>query len=213
MKQWFRMYAEFASDPKVQLLSFDDQRHFVVLLCLKCSGTLDSATPSSEFRDRMLAKALGLSHVTFHEASRRLIEVGLIDDNYQPTAWSARQYDSDSSVERTRAWRARQKTERHCDVTVTDKNRTEEKIETQKRASRLPDDFSLTPERQLVAEAETLPAERTFASFCDYWRAESGAKARKLDWDAAWRTWCRRSRDFSKGGKPHKDPFAGAVRG
>lgn len=63
------------------------------------------------------------------------------------------------------------------------------------RTSRLPDDFVLTSERKLVAEAETLPADRTFAKFCDYWRSVGGAKARKIDWDATWRNWCRIEHD------------------
>lgn len=67
------------------------------------------------------------------------------------------------------------------------------------RATRLPADFSLTPERRLVAEAERLPAERTFAKFCDHWRAASGAKARKNDWDATWRNWCRNEIDRGGG--------------
>jgi hypothetical protein len=70
-------------------------------------------------------------------------------------------------------------------------------------ATRLPADFTLTDERRLVAEAETLPAERTFAKFCDYWRAASGAKARKLDWDATWRNWCRNDADRNGPGKPN----------
>jgi hypothetical protein len=68
-----------------------------------------------------------------------------------------------------------------------------------KRASRLTDDFDLTDERKLVAEAENLPAERTFAKFRDYWLAASGAKARKHDWDATWRNWCRTEADRSRG--------------
>lgn len=63
------------------------------------------------------------------------------------------------------------------------------------RASRLPDDFVLTHERRLVAEAERLPAERTFEKFCNYWRSVPGAKGRKLDWDATWRNWCLTERD------------------
>ena len=35
---WFRMYAEFATDPKVQMMSEADQRRFVMLLCLRCSN-------------------------------------------------------------------------------------------------------------------------------------------------------------------------------
>jgi len=76
-----------------------------------------------------------------------------------------------------------------------------------KTAQRIPDDFELTEERRLVAEAEKLPAERTFAKFVDYWRAASGAKARKYDWDAAWRNWCRIEADFrSRGSNGPKEP-------
>lgn len=82
------------------------------------------------------------------------------------------------------------------------------------RASRLPTDFSLTQERRLVAEAERLPAERTFAKFCDYWRAASGAKARKIDWEATWRNWCRTEADRKPAPKPNgagKNPYSGAI--
>jgi hypothetical protein len=50
-----------------------------------------------------------------------------------------------------------------------------------------------------VAEAETLPAERTFEKFRNYWLAASGAKARKHDWDATWRNWCLTEADRSRG--------------
>lgn len=78
-----------------------------------------------------------------------------------------------------------------------EKNRSEQEKEQNRtdRASRIPDDFMLTPERRLVAEAETLPADRTFEKFRDYWHAVPGAKGRKLDWDATWRNWCKTERD------------------
>ena len=58
-------------------------------------------------------------------------------------------------------------------------------------ACRIPDDFTLTEERRAIGVAENLDVDRVFADFCDYWRAASGAKARKMDWDATWRVWCR----------------------
>lgn len=89
---------------------------------------------------------------------------------------------------------------------------------TRKRAMRLPDDFELTDERRLVAEAETLPAERVFAKFVDYWLAASGANARKHDWDATWRNWCRNEvdRGGGKGVAPRTtkfDEFFGEANG
>jgi hypothetical protein len=69
---------------------------------------------------------------------------------------------------------------------------------TRSTASRLPDDWNLTPERKQIAEAEGADATRTFANFTDYWKSAGGQKARKHDWDAAWRIWCRREGDSKK---------------
>lgn len=66
-------------------------------------------------------------------------------------------------------------------------------------ACRLPTDFVLTEVRRLYAEAQKVDAVREFESFSDYWRAASGASARKHDWDAAWRGWCRKAADFKSG--------------
>ena len=83
---------------------------------------------------------------------------------------------------------------------------------TDKSAKRLPDDFELTKERRAVAEAERLPADRTFDKFVDYWRSASGARARKMDWDATWRNWCRTEADRARStpagaaGPPPKRP-------
>lgn len=63
-------------------------------------------------------------------------------------------------------------------------------------ATRLPDDFELTPERRAIAETEKADPEREFQNFTDYWLSASGAKARKHDWDRTWRMWCRRAPDF-----------------
>jgi hypothetical protein len=60
------------------------------------------------------------------------------------------------------------------------------------RATRLPDDFALTPERTAYAARQKIDPQRTFENFRDYWNAAGGAKARKCDWDATWRMWCRR---------------------
>ena len=213
--QWYRLYAEFATDPKIQALAFEDQRHFVVLLCLKAGGTLDTFTGTDAFRERMIAVGLGLSDDKSAEAKKRLLEAGLISADWQPLAWNRRQFKSDhdtTAAERQQRWRERHAL-RNGDVTRrdtdTDTDTDTEAEKSQKRtrasaraATRIPTDFQLTPERRLVAEAETLHAERTFAKFVDYWRAASGAKARKHDWDATWRNWCRSEADRSRGSAP-----------
>jgi hypothetical protein len=59
----------------------------------------------------------------------------------------------------------------------------------------LPADFELTAERRRIAEVEHLDPERTFEKFCDHWKSAGGANARKRDWDATWRNWCRNEAD------------------
>ena len=63
-----------------------------------------------------------------------------------------------------------------------------------KRAARIPDEFIVTPAMRAWAarEVPALDVNASTRKFVDYWRAESGAKARKLDWVAAWRNWMRR---------------------
>jgi hypothetical protein len=61
---------------------------------------------------------------------------------------------------------------------------------------RLPEDFALTTTRTAVGRDEGLQdVQRTFAKFRDHWTAATGANARKRDWDAAWRNWCRTEAD------------------
>lgn len=63
-------------------------------------------------------------------------------------------------------------------------------------ATRLPADFELTESRREVATREGVDPDREFPRFTDYWRASSGANARKHDWDATWRNWCRKALDM-----------------
>jgi hypothetical protein len=74
------------------------------------------------------------------------------------------------------------------------------------RSTRIPSDFGMTPVRQKYAEEQGLNASAVLEAFKDYWTAASGAKARKNDWEATWRTWCRNQ--FSNGvkSKPYKPP-------
>ena len=74
----------------------------------------------------------------------------------------------------------------------------EERAGARRLATRIPEGFSLTEDRRAVATAERVDPDRTFAKFCDHWRSASGQNARKVDWDATWRNWCRREADTRK---------------
>lgn len=78
-----------------------------------------------------------------------------------------------------------------------------------KRApKRLPDDLSevLTPEVRtwIAIHYPHVDPARELEAFADHWRQDSTAKARKLDWPAAMRTWVRRSVQFA--GRPNGAP-------
>lgn len=113
--QWFRMYHEFATDPKIQMLSEADQRRYVMLLCLRCCNG-DVTLHETE-----VAFQLRISNEEWASTKAVLIEKGLIDEDNKPTAWDKRQYISDSSRARVAKHRARKNKakKQECNVTVT----------------------------------------------------------------------------------------------
>ena len=110
---WFKFHHEFATDPVVQLLSFEDQRHFIVLLCLKANGALDRNYGNSGTRERVILSALRIDAVTLVDVKNRLMEIAVIDADWQPTAWEKRQ----ESKDKTAAERMRRKREAERNVT------------------------------------------------------------------------------------------------
>ena len=112
---WFRMYAEFATDPKVQMMSEAYQRRYLMILCLRCCN--DDVT----LHVTEVAFQLRISDSEWEETRAVFIAKGLITEDNQPTAWDKRQYVSDSSAERVRKHREKNKQDvkRPCNVTVT----------------------------------------------------------------------------------------------
>jgi hypothetical protein len=110
---WFKFHHEFATDPVVQLLSFEDQRHFVVLLCLKAGGALDREYGNSGTRERVILSALRIDSTSLVDLKNRLMEIAVIDADWQPTAWEKRQ----ESKDKTAAERMRRKREAERNVT------------------------------------------------------------------------------------------------
>lgn len=104
-QSWWRAYGEMVDDAKLRLLAFEDRWHFVALCCCKCQGLLDETRP--ELLDRVVGLKLGLDSRALDEVRRRLMEVELVDKQWQPLGWGRRQFVSDTSVNRTREWRAR----------------------------------------------------------------------------------------------------------
>lgn len=198
--KWLRLYAEAVDDEKLRLLAFEDRWHFVALLCCKAQGLLD---PGDPLMRRKVAVKLGLAIRELEEAARRLEEVGLVDaETLQPLAWDKRQFKSDDSTERVRAYRERMKRQGNVSATAQE---TETETETEEererdankpprspRGSRLPADFPTDAEIAFCRqERPDLDAALLAAKFRDYWLGVPGAKGRKLDWPATWRNFVR----------------------
>lgn len=101
--QWFRLYNRIVDNEKLRLLAFEDRWHFIALCALKSSGLLDE--PEDEMRTRKIAVKLGVQVRELDEISRRLSEVGLVDENMNPIAWEKLQFRSDTSTERVQRHR------------------------------------------------------------------------------------------------------------
>ncbi|MGE3479629.1 MAG: hypothetical protein AB7G80_09180 [Dongiaceae bacterium] len=113
MMPWFRLYSEFATDPKVQFLSETLQRRYIMLLCYKCNGELEKLS------DEELAFALRITVEELVKTIEIFQEKGMIGPNREVIGWDKRQYKSDTSKERVKRHRDMK---RKCNVTVTQCN-------------------------------------------------------------------------------------------
>ncbi len=112
---WLRLYTDTIDNEKLRLLAFEDRWHYIAFLCLKQQGILDS---KDKLKERMIAIKLGVQIRELEEIKRRLLEVDLLDSNYQPIGWGKHQFISDSSTNRVRKYRENKKN-KECNVTET----------------------------------------------------------------------------------------------
>lgn len=125
---WFRLYAEFANDAKVQMMSEADQRRFIMLLCIRCNGDVT-------LHDEEVAFQLRISNEEWATTKAVFLSKSLITDDNKPTAWDKRQFVSDSSAPRVAKHRAKIKEERNVTVTAPD---TYTDTDTEKNKSKSP---------------------------------------------------------------------------
>jgi hypothetical protein len=112
---WFRMWAEFADDPKVQRLPEAMQRRLVMIFCYRCSNVL------ATLQEAELAKLLRITDTELKETKAEFVRSGFIDKNWEISNWAKRQFLSDSSTSRSRRCREakKQKPETDCNVAAT----------------------------------------------------------------------------------------------
>ena len=149
---WFRMYTDFLNDPKLISLAFEDQRHFIGVLALKCDGAIDDVA-DGDLLDRIVAQRLWIDHAVIRDVKRRLIAAGLIDARWQPLAWDKRQARSDvdaTGAERQRRYREAQKHNALRDGAVT---RLEEEVDIDKEEEKEEKTKKTAPRKRVAPPA------------------------------------------------------------
>ena len=127
---WFRLYSEFAKDPKIQSMSEVMQRRLIMVFCLQCSEEWEALD------DDELLFSLGLDDETFHETIALFQKKGFLDKNRKVKNWMKRQFKSDTSTNRVKKFREKQKVKemkQQCNVSVTPpETETETETETER---------------------------------------------------------------------------------
>jgi hypothetical protein len=198
---WFRLYSRIMTDPKIEMLSFEDQRHYVWILCMKNEGFLDEQFPGIEMFDRMMGRKLGLQGEALDNAKRRLVSVGLISEDWQPRSWLKLQFVSDHDP--TRAERQRKHRDKlrnalrdapsnapsNAQVTPVD---SDTDTDTEKKGGPKPR-FSPPSAKEVAAYCAENRYQVDAGKFCDYYTANGWrvGKNPMKDWKAAVRTWTR----------------------
>ena len=197
---WFRLYSEFAHDPKIQMLSEAMQRRYVMLMCLRCSETLET------LHETEIAFQLRLSEAELIETKQLFISKNFIDKHWNLLNWDKRQFVSDSSTMRVAKHRQKKKQESNANETLqkrqsnaidTDTDtESDTKKDKNKRGSRLTQDWFLTKSmgEWALQERPDIDVRQVAEQFKDYWIAQPGQKGVKLDWDATWRNWVRNTK-------------------
>ena len=109
---WFRLYSEFAHDPKIQMLSEAMQRRYVMLMCLRCSEVLET------LHETEIAFQLRLSTDELDETKKLFISKNFIDKHWNLLNWDKRQFVSDSSTMRVAKHRNKKKQVSNADETL-----------------------------------------------------------------------------------------------
>lgn len=113
--KWLRLYSEFATDPKVQIMDEALQRRLIMLFCLHVENVLATLHATE------IAFALRISEQELEETKAIFMQKGFINETWNLINWAKRQYVSDSSTERSRKHREKIKKEvqRECNVAAT----------------------------------------------------------------------------------------------
>jgi len=184
--KWFRLYHEFAHDPKVQAMPEVMQRRLIMLYCLQCEGCL------GDLNDEELALALRVCNADLLHTKKIFLQKKFITENWHIRSWSKRQMYSDSAVERVRRYREKLKRYSNVTVTVQDTDTDTDKEKKNKRGAFAPPTLKEVQE-YVSSQGYSISPQR----FIDFYQAKGWmiGKNKMKDWRAAVRGWDTRGGD------------------
>ena len=100
---WCRLYAEFAYDPKMQMLPECMQRRFIMLLCFRCGND------GKVLQDSEVMFLLRISMDETRETKALFVTSGFINKDWTLKNWQKRQRDQKAGAARVAKSRAKKK--------------------------------------------------------------------------------------------------------
>ena len=80
--RWCRLYSEFATDPKVQIMPEPMQRRLVMLFCFQAEGSL------AEMDDETLGFAMHLTAAELQKTKELFVKKGFLEEgSWVPWNW------------------------------------------------------------------------------------------------------------------------------
>jgi hypothetical protein len=149
------MYAEFLHDPKVRTMSDENQLRLVLLLCLRCNGSVT-------LQDNHVTFALRISSIEWCDTKAVFIDAGFIDSDNNVLNWDKRQYVSDTSAARVAKHRELHKTvtRKPCNVTVTSPEQNRTDTEQNIKTSSASDDAGVEYSKAFISFWEMYPLKK-----------------------------------------------------
>lgn len=197
MSSWIKMRCDLRGDPAVFRISEAlglPELHVVGCLYAvwawldghSVDGRVSGAT------ERFIDRVAGVDG--FSAAMRSVGWLGIDDEGVQLPHWERH----NGSSAKTRALKTRLQAESRVEKAKIARSSEDGKQNRKPKAdlaTRLPGDWVLPDDwRAFVSEQDAnLNADEIASVFRDYWVAKPGAAGRKLDWEATWRNWVRRS--------------------
>lgn len=127
--KWFRLWTEILDDPKLAKLDDGEYRRFINLLAIACEqdkhGHIHGSIEDIAWRTRD-------NPDTLDSAIKKLLDLKILTHNHRSylfPAWNKRQFKSDRSVDRWRAWKERQEsTKEEKEIRINTDTDTEQSV-------------------------------------------------------------------------------------